>query len=188
MKRFIALTIAVAAALAGCSAEPTDPGTAGDQSQSESQSAELHPMGTPVEAPGVTLSVDDVTVSDSIELYADGFKRGTQPNETVASEKGEFVSVTTTVKNTGQAPLDLTCGFGIQAELFNSDNQYYEPQQKLYRVIDNPDCSDYLGPGFDTQMTWVFEVPTGTTLGAFGFADPETHYDDLTFIDLAGAA
>ncbi len=35
-----------------------------------------------------------------------------------------------------------------------------------------------------TSMTWTYEVPEDTELGAFGFADFEEPYGDLTFIDL----
>lgn len=144
----------------------------------------LHEMGQPVEAPGVTLTVESVTRSDSIELYADGYKRGYMPNETVDADKGEYVSVKTTVKNTGQSSMDLTCGFGVRALLINTDTQVYDPIDDLYRIIDNPECNDSLNPGFDTQMTWIYLVPEGTELGAFGFTNPEVSYDGLEFVDV----
>lgn len=107
----------------------------------------LHSIGEPIEAPGVTLTLESVTRSDSIELYADGYKRGYMPNETLKAGNGEYAIVKTEVKNTGQSPMDLTCGFGVRALLINTENQVYDPIDSLYRIINNPECNDSLNRG-----------------------------------------
>lgn len=156
---------------------PTDSGDVAEE-------ITLHPIGEPIEAPGVTLTVESVTRSDSIELYADGYKRGYMPNETLNADKGEYAIVKTDVKNTGQSPMDLTCGFAVRALLINTENQVYDPIDSLYRIIDNPECNDSLNPGFETQMTWVYQIPSDTELGVFGFTNPDVSYDDLEFVDI----
>ncbi|MDT9407893.1 DUF4352 domain-containing protein [Corynebacterium rouxii] len=166
--------------------EPTD--LDADPASPKTDSITFHKIGETVEAPGITLTVKEVKRSAEIDLYAEGWKRGSRPNETSTAEQGEYISVVTTVKNTGKSSIDLTCGFGVQALLFNTDDQAYDPIDDLERIIDNPECNASLNPGFDTQMTWIYLVPNNTKLDSFGFADPTTHYDDLTFVSIKDAA
>lgn len=148
----------------------------------------LADFGEEVEAPGVTLTVDAVTESEQLTLHADGVKRGTSPEETISARTGgKFVTVHTTVENTGNQPWDLTCSFAVQVALFNKKGQRFKEVDDLYRIPGNPDCSETLNPGFSTRMAWPFEIPVDVTAERFGFADPETHYDEFTFINLVGA-
>lgn len=159
-----------------------------DTTESTEQELVLHPIGQAVEAPGVTLTVDSVTRSDSIELYADGYKRGYMPNETETAGDGEYVSISTTLTNTGPAPMDLTCGFGVRAILTNTDTQAYDPIDDLSRIIDNPECNASLNPQMETKMTWTYLIPKDAELGAFGFTNPEVSYEGLEFVDLRDAS
>ena len=144
--------------------------------------------GDAVEAPGVTLTVESVSESDHLMLNAKGVKPGTKPLERLEPPTGgRFITVATTVENTGFVPWDLTCGFAIQSHVFNDDNQRFDDIGELYRLPGNPGCNDSLNPGFTSPMIWSFAVPQGTTITHFGFADPETNYNDLTMIDVSNA-
>ena len=33
-------------------------------------------------------------------------------------------------------------------------------------------------------MTWVYQIPSDTELGVFGFTNPDVSYDDLEFVDI----
>lgn len=141
-----------------------------------------------VEAPGVTLTVDGVSESDFLSLYPDSVKPGSAPEEKLdAPEGGRFVTVTTTVENTGLVSWDLTCGFAIQAHIFSEKSQRYDPIRDLDRIPGNPRCNDDVNPGFSDTMIWSFPVPNDVEITHFGFADPETNYDDLTLIDIRDA-
>ncbi len=159
---------------------PSDSGV-----EQESSTGELHKMGEAIDAPGATVTLQKVTESDSLEVYADNYKRGTMPNETLTPENqgAKYVSVETTVKNTSKKSMDLTCGFGLQATLFNKDEQAYDPIDSLYRVLDNPECNESLNPGFEKTMTWVYEVPADMQPYAFGVAEPTEHFGDYTYFD-----
>ena len=146
-------------------------------------------MGEAIDAPGATVTLQKVTESDSLEVYADNYKRGTMPNEILTPENqgAKYISVETTVKNTSKKSMDLTCGFGLQATLFNKDEQAYDPIDSLYRVLDNPECNESLNPGFEKTMTWVYEVPSDMKPYAFGFAEPQENYGNLTYVDVSGS-
>lgn len=189
-RKFFILSVITLLTLTGCSTNETSPEKAVEASVSASTSAQsrLPQAGESVEAPGVTLTVDSVSEADHLMLYADGVKRGSKPDERLdAPSGGRFVTVSTSVKNTGLAPWDLTCSFALQAHIFGADGQQFEPVNELSRILGNPECSDDINPGFESVMIWAFAVPTETKITRFGFADPETHYDDLTLINISDA-
>lgn len=174
--------------LAGCGTDESSPAESPVDTAATSTSTKPNrpQAGDVVEAPGVTLTVDEVSEADHLMLHADGVKRGSQPEERLdAPAGGRFVTVTTTVKNTGLQSWNLTCGFAIQAHIFSDKEQRFDPVDNLYRLVGNPDCSDHLNPGFESTMIWSFAVPDDIEITHFGFADPETHYNDLTMIDIA---
>ncbi|AKK11136.1 DUF4352 domain-containing protein [Corynebacterium uterequi] len=186
------LAAALMLLLSGCSPDdspPTSPDTtAAPGAIGAVDLSNLHPFGVPVEAPGVTLTVTSVTRSPELQLWADGVRRGSAPHETTTAQDGaEFFSVTTTVENTGPAPMDLSCGYAIDAALFNDKAQRYAPVEDLSRLIDTPECNAELNPGMSATMTWAFEIPRGVTMRAFGFFHPELAYGDYTLVDLSKA-
>ena len=177
-------------ALAGCSTNESRPAENPVDTVIASTSAQpSRPQaGDAVEAPGVTLTVDGVSEADHLMLHADGVKRGFQPEERLdAPAGGRFVTVATTVKNTGLKSWDLTCSFALQAYIFSDEEQRFEPVNELYRLLGNPECSEDVNPGFESTMIWSFAVPDDIEITHFGFADPETHYNDLTMIDIVDA-
>ena len=155
---------------------------------SEPPTDKVFPPNGEVEASGVTLKLDSLIESDHLMLNAEGYKPGVLPEERKEPVKGgKFITINTIVTNTSQSSMDLTCGFAVQAHLFNEDRQRYDPIQDLYRIPGNPECNDSLNPGFSIEMSWPFEVPEGMKATEFGFANPETNYNDLTLIDITKA-
>lgn len=189
-KTFSILGIIALLTLTGCSTNEANPGETPTSTASASTSAQPHlpQAGEAVEAPGVTLTVDSVSEADHLMLHADGVKRGFKPEERLdAPSGGRFITVATTVENTGLDSWDLTCGFALQAHIFSDEEQRFDPVGELYRILGNPECNDDVNPGFESTMIWSFAVPDGIEITHFGFADPETHYNDLTVIDIVDA-
>lgn len=187
LKRAAALSSAalLALGLVGCSSEEAAPSTPTSMETTTTPAEKLPGVGESVKAEGVTLAVLEVSESATLPFLEDGVKAEAAATETRTAEPDtKFVSVVTEVENTGSESWDLTCGFAVQANLFDPEDRRFDPVEELYRIPGNPECNDHLNPGMKDQMTWVFEVPEATKAEKFGFADPETHYDDFTFIDL----
>ena len=187
LKRAAALSSAaiLALGLVGCSSEETAPSTPTSMESTTTPAERIPGVGESVKAEGVTLAVLEVSESATLPFLEDGVKAEAAATETRTAEPGtKFVSVVTEVENTGSESWDLTCGFAVQANLFDPEDRQFDPVEELYRIPGNPECNDHLNPGMKDQMTWVFEVPEAAKAEKFGFADPETHYDDFTFIDL----
>lgn len=190
---FSFISIIALFALTGCGESGTTPEeTATNEvsaSSTSSVQATMPEVGEAVEAPGVALTVDTISESDHLMLHADGVKRGVKPDERLdAPLGGRFVTVSTTVKNTGLDSWDLTCSFDLQTHVFNEQEQKFDPIDELDRLLDNPECNDSINPGFESAMKWSFAVPEDIEITHFGFADPETNYNDLTMINITGAA
>ncbi|AIK86346.1 hypothetical protein CGLAR1_14240 [Corynebacterium glutamicum] len=189
-KPLVILGVVTLLALAGCSEGETNPRETPVLSAATSTTVQpsLPAAGDVVEAPGVTLTVVGVSESDHLMLHADGFKPGYRPEERLdAPEGGRFTTVTTTVNNTGLVSWDLTCGFALQAHVFSDKDQRFDPIDDLDRIPGNPECNDSINPGFDATMIWSFAVADGVEITHFGFADPETHYNDLVMVDITDA-
>lgn len=182
MKRLLLALAAVASlTLAGCGGGGDSDAPADTETTSSTQAE--HTVGQMMEAEGVALRVDAVTETDTIELLSDHSTADPNVTEKVR-EGGKYVVVDTTVRNDGTQDMDLTCSLGVQAKLVTEPQAEYGPEHELHRVPGNPGCSDYLGAGFDTTMTWIFVVPKDRKVTALGFANPEYSFDDLTYISI----
>lgn len=165
-------------------------GTQGDEGNSDSPKNRtetgqlIGEMHEEVTNAGVTLTVNSVTSQKFVELEPEGRAKGSAVPEKILpkNKKAKFIKVATTVRNDGMAPWDLTCGYAIGTALYDVDGRRYEPINQLYRVPENPDCSDSLGPGFETSMTWIYEVPRAFEAAEFGFFDPEENYGDPSLV------
>ncbi|KAB1550674.1 DUF4352 domain-containing protein [Corynebacterium sp. 321] len=180
--------LAAAFLLTSCGdSEKNDAGAS--STSATSSDAHANPKhGQEVKANGVTLKVLSVTEAGSMDLLEHGVKVEVAATETLTPDSGgKFVVVETTVENTGKKSWDLTCGFAIQAKVLDVKDREFDPIHELDLIPGNPECNESTNPGFSKSMTWAFEVPKDAHINRFGFADPETNYDDLTFIDLAGA-
>ena len=186
LSALIGAAILTGALAAGCTSDSDGSGDAGESSAAPTTEAPKYEgMGVAVKGDGATVTVNAAYETDELELNPSGWKAGTRPTETTtARDGGKFVVIQTEVTNEGQKDMDLTCGFAIQAELQTDPTASYKPIDSLYLVPGNPECNDQLGAGFDTSMTWVFEIPKNRKVTTFGFADPQLAYNDLTYIRL----
>lgn len=183
-KTITALVAATALTLTACG-DTADEAAGPNASTTEAETT-LAPMHEALTNGGVTLTVDEVTVQPTELLEPDGYKKGAMPPEEVTPENqgAKFVKVATTVRNDGTQPWDLTCSYHIDAVLADADGREYSPIDSLYRVPENPECNDSLGPGFEHAMSWVYEVPEAMDPAFFGFFDPDENYGDTTWVEI----
>lgn len=123
---------------------------------------------------GVTLTVTSAGPVPSIEMNESNYRAGS-PNATFTTKTApagaEYYAVTVHITNNAQESMDLTCGYPIRNKLVNSRQQNYDPIDDLYKLQGNPGCNDNLQPGFESDMTYVYEVPAGSAILGWGFAD-----------------
>lgn len=179
-----AIFAAATLVLSGCATPTEDEGSA---SSTASLPAEEKPgMHTPVSAEGVTLTVESAYQTDSMEMQPEsGYIDDLVMEE--ARENGAFIVVETTVENNSTGDMDLTCfytGPGVDAQLSTDPEATYQPFQALHRIPGNPECNENLGAGFDTSMTWLFQIPEDSAALSFGFAHSDEGSRGLTWIEL----
>ena len=142
-------------------------------------------LGKEVAFDGGVVTVEKVEKADKLEVYAADYMREAGVNEFISPRQGgQFVIVKTRVKNMSSHSWDLTCMFDVRAVLINEQGQQFDPIRDLRNVIGNPECNDSLNPGFDSPMTWVYEVPAGFGHGFLGVSDVQQSYHQLKYIDL----
>lgn len=143
-------------------------------------------MHSAVSAEDVTVTVNSAYTAKTVDMHPrSGIHDDIQPE--ASREDGIFVVVETTVKNESGADMDLTCastGANIYTELKTDQEAVYKPVGDLYLIPGNPECNHNLGSGFDTAMTWVFQIPAGDFAKQFGFAHSESVASRLTWINL----
>lgn len=190
MKRTITClaTLGAALILASCTTEvsvtdDTAEASVVDVTDQAQQDAEaMARIGEQATSGGIALTVTSVDENSEVSLYASGRKQGTSPDEIVQAPAGaKYVTVHTEVVNESSEPWDLTCGGAIRAILATPDGDTYDPEGELYRIHGNPECSDTIGPGLSSPMSWMFVVPQDATPGALGFTD---YTSDLTLVAL----
>lgn len=158
-----------------------DAGTGGgDGPDGDRERVSLHgpPPGEPVDAPGITLTVDEVTRDPVRVVEKYRFESGVEgpviyPEEVTARPGGTFVTVRTTMDNTGSRAWDLVCGHEVRVQLVDDLNRRHERVERLHDIPGNPECDDNLNPGFSTTMTWIFEVPEDVVPAKLAFGDTE---------------
>ena len=73
--------------------------------------------------------------------------------------------------NNTSSSIDLTCSYPVAAKLVDNERREFDPVDDLYKLPDNLACNDQLQPGFDSPMTWVYEVPSAAKISQFAFRD-----------------
>lgn len=123
-------------------------------------------VGVKTTSGGIDIVVNSfATVPNYTTLY-------NQDEETVQPRQGaKFVRVETTVVNNRKGGIDLTCSYPVAAKVVDINEREFDPVDDLYKLPGNPGCNDQLQPGFDSQMTWIYEVPASADILAFGFQD-----------------
>jgi hypothetical protein len=69
------------------------------------------------------------------------------------------------------AGIDLTCSLPVKTALVDSQQRNFDPIDDLYKLKGNSNCNDNLQPGFESDMTWVYRVPSSATAIGWGFQD-----------------
>lgn len=185
LSALIGAAILTGALAAGCTSDSDDAG------ESTTSATEAIPgMGTPVKGDGATVTINAAFETDTIRKYTDGSWTSGQerPSEEVtARDKGKFVVVETTVTNDTNRDMDLTCfhsGGYVDAVLQTEPEAIYHPIDSLYEIPGNPECNADLGSGFDSEMTWVFEVPEDREALSFNFMTDTSDKSSAAFIRL----
>lgn len=166
-------------------AEQSQDGEAPEAPNNRTESGQMiGPMGEELTNGGVALTVNNVSSQASVMLEPRNRKKGSTPPEEVFPENqgAKFIKVETTVRNEGMAPWDLTCGYAVGTALYDVEGRHYEPIKQLYRVPENPACNASLGPGFESPMTWIYEVPESFEELGFGFFDPKENFNDPALV------
>ena len=91
--------------------------------------------------------------------------------ETPAGDDAKFVVVQTHVVNNAKTSLDLTCSFPVSTKLVDDQERQFDPIDDLYKLEGNPECNDQLQPGFESDMTWVYRVPSTANVVGWAFQD-----------------
>lgn len=135
-------------------------------------SANTLPIGVKASSGGIDLTVNAIANIDSYETsYNTEF-------ETVApAPNARFIRVDALVSNNTKASIDLTCNLPVVAKLADSESREFDPVENLYMLPGNPACNDQLQPGFESSMTWVYEVPAAADVTVFAFRDTDFRGD-----------
>ena len=177
--RGVALALAVLAvvAVAGCGAPaPTSTGAVQVETSAPSASPTPEPrsVGEEVSNGGITLTVKAARTASSIELNESNFRPGSgyeKYTRTPAGDGARFVIVETHVVNNAKTSLDLTCSLPINTKLVDDKERQFDPIDSLYKLKGNPECNDQLQPGFESDMTRVYRVPTAANVVGWAFQD-----------------
>jgi hypothetical protein len=129
---------------------------------------------------GATVTFIEATAAGSIKLNQSNY-RADSPNavftDTPARAGAQYIVVKTHIVNNAKLSMDLTCSLPINTRLLDDQNRQFDPIDGLYKIEGNPECNSQLQPGFEADMTWIYEVPTTATIVAWGFeelTDPST--------------
>lgn len=82
------------------------------------------------------------------------------------------------ITNNSKNPIYLTCDEPLKIIAVNTDNQHYTPIDDLYKVKENPECNTQLQPGLSSKMSYVFAIPTDTTIIGIVFSGVDENYDE----------
>lgn len=183
MRRPLALLAAVvcAALLAACSSSPTTSAatttttatTPPAQPTTSAQPAAAV-VGQIVTNKGVTLTVTKVSSPATIDMNESGSIQGSGYEKYTKKSPqagGKFVQVDTHIVNDAQVSMDLTCSLPVLTKLVDSRQRNFDPIDDLYKLRGNPECNKQLQPGFESDMTWVYEIPTSAVVAGFAFKD-----------------
>jgi len=177
-----ALGLACVVLLTGCGSEDSpSEGTTKSQpidvvesEQPEDSRAEAVAINDDAVSGGITITVTGISETPSV-TYEGGIQSDVTPNGTKRTVKAEtgatYVTVSTKIANETKGPIDLTCGWPIDASVLNSDGQRFTPIDGLSQVKGNPECNDQLQPGFRDEMKWIFLTPADDEIVEFEFSD-----------------
>lgn len=135
--------------------------------------------GQPATHEGVEITVHSSVYSPTVSRNLSGYRAGSGYESFTAQPAdagGRFTIVTATVKNVGKESLDLTCGWPIEFNLVDSEERLYDPVESLYEIEGNPECNSQLQPGFASDVTYPFLVPTDSQVTGLLFRDTNSEF------------
>lgn len=80
--------------------------------------------------------------------------------------------VETTVVNNKNGGIDPTCSWPVATKVVDWKERQFDAVDDLYKIDGNPGCND-LQAGFDSPMTWIFEVPVDVDVAGCAFRDTD---------------
>jgi len=57
------------------------------------------------------------------------------------------------------------------SELVDDQDRQFDPIDDLYKLKGSPECNDQLQPGFESDMTWVYRLPSSANVVGWAFQD-----------------
>lgn len=151
--------------------EPEEPQAPADKGYSD--------VGEPAEQGGTQMTVTSVTTSPTVSLNQSNYRAGSgyeTYTDVAAQAGGQYILVSTVVKNTGDESMDLTCGWPIEVAVYDTDARAFDPIDSLHELKDNPECNAKLQPGFEAPMNYAFMVPSDADIIALSFRDTDSDY------------
>lgn len=181
MRSKIALAVLIsvpALVLAACSGDsPSASGESGTTtsvaSTTTAEEVDVYYEGEPVTNGGITLTVNSATSPATYPRNETNYRKDSDYavyTDIEPRSGGKFVRIDATVKNGTPQAIDLTCSLPVIAHVSDGD-ALYKPVDSLYEIEGTPDCNEDLNPGFESEMTWIFEVPETAEIFVFTFAD-----------------
>jgi hypothetical protein len=171
-----ALTALAAVVISACGAPPAPTVTVQVETSAPSPSPTPEPrsVGEQVSNGGITLTVKAARTASSIDLNESNYRPGSgfeKYTKTPAGDGAKFVVVETHVVNNAKTSLDLTCSLPVNTKLVDAQERQFDAIDSLYKLNGNPECNDQLQPGFESDMTWVYRVPSTANIIGWAFQD-----------------
>jgi len=154
-------------------AETSAPETSDSTVETDTQDSSVGKIGEQLVNGGVALTVLKAEVVDSISMNRSGYsdEKDIVYTKDKPSNGGKFIRVDTLVKNAGNTSMDLTCGWPIENKLLDSNERAFDPIDELDLLKGNPQCNANLQPGFETEMTYIYQIPTDASADTFSFRE-----------------
>lgn len=125
-------------------------------------------VGQPYDNLGATVTINAVRSATKIDTIENGTVQ--------AGDGARFVILDATVQNNAKTSMDLTCSYPIGNKLIDAEDREFDSIEDLYDIPGNPECNSQLQPGFSSEMTWIYRIPSDAEVVAWEFAD----YSDYT--------
>ncbi|MFG1636808.1 hypothetical protein [Pseudonocardia alni] len=154
--------------------QSTGTGSAQATNRADSPPPATAQIGETVTNGGIAVTVTSASEVPSILVNETSTTRGSGYEPYTPREPGDgakYFAVSTRLFNDTTASIDLTCALPVADFLIDDKGRRYDSIDDLYRMQVNPDCNDNLQPGFETNMTYLYRVPTAATITTWSFAD-----------------
>ncbi|MCI1978447.1 MAG: hypothetical protein LKJ44_01825 [Bifidobacteriaceae bacterium] len=157
------------------STDDNDTDTDGDSSEEDGEGK----IGDTLESAGIQMKLTKAADASSISYDTCGDSCSNGKYAPKKPDKGtKYWVANVEITNNSKAPIDITCGYPLKIEAVNTDNQHYTPIDDLYQVQGNPECNAELQPGLSSKMSYVFAIPSKTTIAGIAFSGIDENLDE----------